>query len=75
LQIESGAADDLQHVTGCSLLLKGFAEIAGPCLNLLAPVGRKVPVLVIARGMFSAGSNATTRVHRKRSSAALLIGA
>jgi hypothetical protein len=28
-----------------------------------SPFGRKVLVLAIAQGMFSAGSNATTRVH------------
>ena len=35
LQIEGGTADDFQYVAGCGLLLKGFAEITRPCLNLL----------------------------------------
>src|SRR5262249_48909362 len=32
---ESRAADDLEHVGGGSLLLKGFAQVAGACLHLI----------------------------------------
>src|SRR5262249_19138634 len=35
LQIESGAADDLQHVSSGGLLLEGLFEITGACLHFV----------------------------------------
>jgi hypothetical protein len=43
------------------LVLTGFVASCGTIFH--SPFGREVLVLAIAQGMFSAVSNATTRVH------------